>query len=273
MSRVSSPSFHRALGALVAFCPPVRISFKALICGGLATAAMISPGIRAQTAYFANTGTNVGSGLSAPRELAVDGAGDVFVADTNNNMVKEIVAVKGAVSPASQVIAVGSGFNAPYAVALDHAGDVFVADNYSVVKEIVAVNGTVSPTSQVILVASGFNFPSSMALDGAGDLFVADFGNSEVKEIVAVYGAISSSSQVIVVGTGFASPFGVAVDGAGDVFVAGNNDGTVKEMVAVNGYCDGSVGDRCQLATALTTRTSWRWTQPEMSSSGITPMC
>src|SRR5258707_15357262 len=81
---------------------------------------------QAQFASFA--GVNVGCGFPSPYGVAVDGAGNVFVADYGNNVVKEIVAVHGVVSFSSQVNTVGGGFSNPYGVAVDRAGDVFVAD-------------------------------------------------------------------------------------------------------------------------------------------------
>jgi hypothetical protein len=70
----------------------------------------------------------VGSGFSLLEGVAVDGAGDVFVADSSG--VEEIVAVHGAVSSSSQVNTVGS-FNIVYSVAVDGSGNVFVVDTYN----------------------------------------------------------------------------------------------------------------------------------------------
>ena len=62
--------------------------------------------------------------------MAVDAAGDVFVADAGNNAVKEVLAN-------GTIRTVGSGFSSPHGVAVDAAGDVFVADtNNSAVKEV-----------------------------------------------------------------------------------------------------------------------------------------
>ena len=182
-----------------------------------------------------------GSGFSSPGSVAVDGSGDVFVADKGNNAVKEIVAVAGVVSSSSTVNTVGAGFKNPEGVALDGAGDVFVADTgNNAVKEIVAVNGQVSSTSTVNTVGSGFSGPAGVAVDAAGDVFVADDGNNAVKEIVAESGQVSSSSTVNIVGTGFSAPGSVAVDGSGDVFVADSGHNAVKEIVAVNGLVSSS---------------------------------
>src|SRR5580698_4663365 len=97
------------------------------------------------TASFSGTTTVLGSGFSGPTGVAVDGSGNVFVADTENNAVKEIVAVSGSIPASNPTINVlGSGFNAPAGVAVDGNGNVFVADtSNNLMKEIVAVNGSI----------------------------------------------------------------------------------------------------------------------------------
>jgi hypothetical protein len=190
-----------------------------------------------QVAFPSNAAVSlVGSGFGGPYSAAVDGLGNVFVADlSSTNGVKEIVAVNGLVNSGSAVVSVGSGFESPTGVAVDGSGNVFVSDPSSnLVKEIVAVNGVVSSTSPVKTVGGGFYRPYGLAVDGSGDVFVADYNNNAVKEIMAVSGVVSPTSQVNVIGSGYQGPRGVAVDGSGNVFVA-NIYGGVLEVLAVNG--------------------------------------
>ena len=63
----------------------------------------------------------IGSGFNEPRGVAVDAAGDVFVADSGNRAVYEVL-------PNGTINTIGSGFDFPAGVAVDAAGDVFVAD-------------------------------------------------------------------------------------------------------------------------------------------------
>ena len=93
----------------------------------------------------------------------------MFVADTGNNAVKEIVAAGGY----TIVRTLGSGFNVPISVAVDGGGNVFVADTgNNAVKEIVAAGGYTT----VHTLGSGFNIPHAVAVDGRGNVFVADTG-------------------------------------------------------------------------------------------------
>jgi hypothetical protein len=175
----------------------------------------------------------LGSGFSSPIGVAVDGSGNVFVADFDSG-VKEIVAVNGVVSSSSMVNPVGSGFSSPQGVSVDGSGNVFVADtNHNAVKEIVAVNGVVSSSSTVNTLGSGFSLPEGVAVDGSGNVFVADL-LAGVKEILAVNGSIPATNPTInPLGSGFAQPSGVAVDGSGNVFVAEGN--AVEEILAGTG--------------------------------------
>jgi sugar lactone lactonase YvrE len=144
-------------------------------------------------------------GVHAARQVALDGTGDMFIAENLNNQVVELPAGGGAQTT------VGTGLSGPYGVALDGAGDIFIADTgHSRVVEVPA--GCTNAACQ-ITVGSGLSSPYGLAVDGAGDLFIADFGNSRVVEVPAGGGPQTT------VGSGLGNPLGVAVDGAGDVFV------------------------------------------------------
>ena len=98
--------------------------------------------------------TPIGSGFYYPQGVAVDAAGDVFVADTGHNAVKEVL-------PGGTINTIGSGFNSPIGVAVDAAGDVFVADyGNNAVKEVL-------PGGTIETIGSGFNAPYGVAVDAA----------------------------------------------------------------------------------------------------------
>ena len=167
----------------------------------------------------------LGSGFAFPAGVAVDGSGNVYVADSSNNTVQVILAASGYVT----VNTLGSGFSGPRGVAVDASGNVFVADTgNNVVKEILAAGGytTIKP------LGSGFSAPSGVALDASGNVFVADTGNNAVEEILAAGGY----TTVKLLSNGFAAPGGVAVDGSGNVFVADTGNSVVKEILAAGGY-------------------------------------
>jgi YVTN family beta-propeller protein len=129
----------------------------------------------------------IATGFNQPQGLARDANGDLFLADTHNLAVKEIVAVNGQVSPSSQVVTVGSGFLFPTSVAVDAAGNVYVTDDdsgtNSMVKVILATNGAVSATSKVLTLTNGLAQPWGITVDPSGNLFFTNFRYASVQEL------------------------------------------------------------------------------------------
>jgi len=189
-------------------------------------------------------GFNPWVGFNQPYGVAVDGSGNIYVADTDNNAVKEMLAVNGAIPVVPTVRTLGSGFNYPVGVAVDGRGNVYVADLLnSAVKEILAVNGSVPASPTIRTLGSGISYPNGVAVDSSGNVYVADEASKAVFEMLAVNGSIPASPTIRTLGSAFQSPYGVAVDANGNVFVS--DDGptgsyheygaAVYEIEAVNG--------------------------------------
>jgi sugar lactone lactonase YvrE len=119
-----------------------------------------------------------GAGLNAPGGLALNEAtGKLYVADTGNNALKEIVVATGSVT------ATATGFNAPTAIAIDEAGLVYVADTGA--NKVLVYDAVSKKTATVIDAAAGLNAPAGIAIDGDGFVYVADTGNARVQAILA----------------------------------------------------------------------------------------
>jgi hypothetical protein len=116
------------------------------------------------------TQTTVASGLNFPFGVAVDGSGDVFIADTGNNRVVEV-------KPDGTQTTIGTGINHPYGVAVDGAGDVFIAEPD--INQVVEVK----PGGTQTTIVSGLATPLGVAVDGAGDVFIADHNHFRVVEV------------------------------------------------------------------------------------------
>jgi len=168
-----------------------------------------------------------GESLSGPTDVAVDGAGDLFIADNGNNRVVE------APTGGSAAIAIAPkvnelGLNGPYGVAVDGAGDLFITDtNNNRVVEVPA--GGEEPIAVAPTVGGiALNSPEGIAVDTAGDLFIADTNNNRVVEVPAGGAAIGLSP--VVNGLGLNGPVGIAVDGSGDLFIADSNNNRVIKI-------------------------------------------
>jgi DNA-binding beta-propeller fold protein YncE len=164
--------------------------------------------------------TMVSSGLYYPQGMAVDGAGNVYIADTYNNAIKEWIAASNTV-----ITLVSSGLNHPYGVAVDGAGNVYIADTWdNAIKQWIAVSNTV-----ITLVSSGLNSPSGVAVDSAGNVYIADTSNNAIKKWIA-----ASTSVTTLVSSGLNTPSGIALDAAGNVYIADTYSDAVKEWTVAS---------------------------------------
>ncbi|MGA2962599.1 MAG: NHL repeat-containing protein, partial [Candidatus Korobacteraceae bacterium] len=219
------------------FCRGAALMFSVLLLGSALPVGAVEPPATAHFSYAqVILGGSPSAGLllaSTALRVAVDGSGNVFVADPNDSAVKEIPS--GCLT-SSCVQTLGGGFSAPFGVAVDGSGNVFVADtSNNAVKEIPP--GCTASSCVITLAAAytsggGFSAPSGVAVDGSGNVFVADNGNSAVKEILAAGGY----TTVNTLAGGFSYPEDVAVDGSGNLFVADTGNHAVEEIVTAGGY-------------------------------------
>lgn len=201
-----------------------------------------------------------------PCGTAVDGSGNIYVADYGNNTIRKITpagivtTVAGEAGLAGTMDGVGRSarFNGPIAVAVNQAGDVFVSDsgNHTIRKisssgvvATVAGDGGVAGTADGINNNSRLNTPLGVAVDGAGNLYVQDCGNNTIRKVspvgmdwvvttLAGEPAVSGSAD----GKGSKAKFyffdealgisgwggGVAVDKSGNLFVEDYNNNTIR---------------------------------------------
>jgi hypothetical protein len=215
-------------------------------------------------------GQAVNASLYHPGGTAVDAKGDIFIADSGDNVVREVtpagvirriagtgIAGLGYAGPSGFPAALSS-LDHPQNVAVNAQGDVFIADTYNnrVVK--------VTPQGQVVTVAgdgvAGYsgdgrlaafaelNEPTGLAVDADGNLYIADSANNVIRRVDAKTGIITTVAGDYAADKangglgGFSGdggpatsaqlndPQGVALDGAGDLFIADTFNNAIREV-------------------------------------------
>jgi hypothetical protein len=130
-----------------------------------------------QAAFSLSMPVTLGGGFHQPTGLALDAIGNIFVADLNDNMVYEILAVGGYTT----IKTLGGGFDGPSTVAVDGSGNIYIANaNDRTVSEMPP--GCTSAAC-VVTLGGGFTNPRDVAVDGAGNVYVADQNDNTLKEI------------------------------------------------------------------------------------------
>ncbi|MFI5180605.1 MAG: PKD domain-containing protein [Thermoanaerobaculia bacterium] len=206
-----------------------------------------------------STGSNDGTGSAArfndPWGIAVDGSGNVYVADGYNQTIRKITpagvvsTLAGLAGTSGSVDGTGSAarFHYPGNVAVDGSGNVYVADTDNQTIRKVTPAGVVTTLAGLAGnedsvdgtgSAARFSYPEALAVDGSGNLYVADSGNNTVRKVTpagvvttlaGLAGSFGSAD-----GTGstarFNAPGGVTVDGSGNVWVADTNNQTIRKM-------------------------------------------
>jgi len=183
-------------------------------------------------------------GVSLPTGIAVDTAGNVYVAD--NQTIRKITAA-GVVTIFAGVTGVsgsadGTGaaarFNTPSGVAVDNADNVYVSDRGNRTIRKITTAGVVSTLAGTAGTfgnddgtgaAASFSFPAGITVDGVGDVYVSDW--AAVRKITAA-GVVTTLATDYAAFTTFASLTGIAVDGIGNTYVADSAYHTIYKVTA-----------------------------------------
>ena len=195
----------------------------------LASVPLSGVGNGPQIAYSPAVQSAVNSSFTVPQNIAVDGSGNLYIADSSTNTVTELTAANGYTT--ANPLGGGFTFNSPFGVAVDGTGNVYVGDTNNQAVEEIPVGCT--QASCVVSLGGGFNGPKGLAVDSAGDVFLADGNN--VKEIPV---GCTAASCVFTLGTGLLNPYDVALDQSGNIFVSDSNNSAIKEIPAAGGYAN-----------------------------------
>lgn len=196
----------------------------------------------------------VDANLNSPQAVAVDSAGNYYIAATAQNRIFKVdtsgtltvLAGNGLPGYSGDGVAGGAAnamINGPQGIAVDASGNVYISDtNNDVIRKVDTTNTitTIAGTAGTCGATNLFCTPLQLAADPVGNLFIASASDCQVKKIVLSTGTVS-----VFAGNGTCSfsgdggtptaaelnyPNGVAVDSSGNVFIADTNNYVVREV-------------------------------------------
>ena len=213
-------------------------------------------GTRGSGGYGGDGGPAVAALLSGPYGVALDGAGNLYIADRDNHRIRKVDSA-GVISTVAGAGTYGFGgdggpavaaqLDTPYGVAVDGAGNLYIADrnNHRIRKvdsagaiSTVAGGGPIGDGGAAV--AAQLYSPQGVAPDGAGNLYIADLGNRRIRKVDAagVISTVAGAGTRGYGGDGGAAteaqlgPRGVALDGAGNLYIADQNNHRIRKVDA-----------------------------------------
>jgi sugar lactone lactonase YvrE len=225
--------------------------------------------------------------LNTPIGVAVDAAGNLYIADSFNNRIRKVNATGVITTVAGngearfsgdQATAINASLSAPFGVAVDKAGNIYIADtsNHRIRK--VDTSGTITTVAGNgaegfsgdggAATSASLNFPTSVTVDRGGNLFITDQSNHRIRK-VSTAGVITtvagdgsnrfSGDNVAATRASLNLPIGTAVDAVDNLYIADTSNHRIRKVsirgmvttVAGNGTSgfsgDGTVAIRARL--------------------------
>jgi uncharacterized protein (TIGR03437 family) len=198
--------------------------------------------------YSGDNGVATNAQLNNPLDVAVDAAANVYIADSDNNAIRQIDVNNGYISTYIGTGATSNTLSHPVAVTVDSAGNLYISDagNHRIAKYAAGVvttyagngvdgySGDGGPAT-----AAEISNPQQLVFDAAGNLYFADSTNGRIRMVTpaGIITTIAGNGLPAYTGDGglasvasFFVPEGVAVDPGGNVYVSDTQNNVIREL-------------------------------------------
>lgn len=221
---------------------------------GRSTASLAGTG----TAGYSGDGSAAsGAAVASPSAVAYDASGNLYLADTANHVVREVVKSSGNIITVAGTgtagfsgdggAATSAQLDTPTGIAVDANGNLYIADSHNHrIREVSGGNiTTIAGTGLAGFAGDGgaatsaqLDLPKGIAVDGSGNIYIADSGNNRIRKISGTtISTIAGTGEQGYSGDGAAataatldSPTSVAVDASGAVYIADRHNQRVRAI-------------------------------------------
>ena len=201
--------------------------------------------------------------LNFPAGVAVDGGGNIYIADRDNHKIRKVTAGSGLITVVAgngsaafagdNGLATAASINAPTGIAVDAIGNIYFADtgNHRIRRVavgtglITTVTGNGAATfggDNGPATAASINGPTGIALDSGGNLYIADTFNYRLRKVTIANGTISTiagngipgfaGDSGSATGANLCGPSGVAVDANGNIYISDTGNQRIRKVIA-----------------------------------------
>ncbi len=209
-------------------------------------------------------GANVAA-VNLPQGVAVDGGGNIYIADTANNLVRRVDVITGLISTVAGTGLQGyagdgaqarnAELNQPEGIAVDAYGNLWIADTgNSAIRKVTASTGVITTVAgngtagfagdTGLATAAELNLPAAVVVDATGNIYVADTANNRVRRvdhttlIITTYAGTGSATYngdgIPATTASLSAPQGAVIDSAGDLYISDTGHNLVREIVGGN---------------------------------------